>query len=111
MEFVKYHPLRWYTLGRLNNRTHRKLLVVDGAVGFTGGVGIADNWLGNAQDPDHWRDSHFMLQGAGRRRRCRPRSWTTGSKTRATVLHGDHYFPPLEPAGTQIGAGVLELGG
>jgi len=47
----KYHPLRWYNLGRLNNRTHRKLLVVDGTVGFTGGVGIADNWLGNAEDP------------------------------------------------------------
>ena len=50
-ELCKYHPLRWYTIGRMNNRTHRKLLVVDGRVGFTGGVGIADNWLGHAQDP------------------------------------------------------------
>ena len=59
----RYHPLRWYTLARLNNRTHRKLLVVDGRVGFTGGVGIADEWLGNAQDQKHWRDTHFRLEG------------------------------------------------
>ena len=63
VEVEKYHPLRWYNLGRLNNRTHRKLLVVDGTVGFTGGVGIADHWLGHAQDPEHWRDSHFRLEG------------------------------------------------
>jgi cardiolipin synthase len=60
---VKYHPLRWYHLNRLNNRTHRKLLVVDGRVGFTGGVGIADVWRGDAQDPEHWRDTHFRVEG------------------------------------------------
>ena len=43
----------------MNNRTHRKMLVVDGRVGFTGGVGIADQWRGSAQDADHWRDTHF----------------------------------------------------
>ncbi len=59
----KYHPLRWYTLGRMNNRTHRKLLVVDGQVGFTGGVGIADKWMGDAEDEEHWRDSHYRLEG------------------------------------------------
>jgi cardiolipin synthase len=58
-----YHPLRWYNLGRINNRTHRKLLVVDGEIGFTGGVGIADNWDGDADNPDHWRDSHYELRG------------------------------------------------
>src|SRR5688572_856696 len=63
---VKYHPLHWNNLGRLNNRTHRKLLVIDGQVGFTGGVGIADNWLGNAQDPYHWRDSQSNALAACR---------------------------------------------
>ena len=63
VEIKKYHPLRWYNLSRMNNRTHRKLLVVDGTIGFTGGVGIADQWLGNAQDEDHWRDSHYRLEG------------------------------------------------
>jgi cardiolipin synthase A/B len=60
VEIQKYHPLHWSQLGRLNNRTHRKLLVVDGRVGFTGGVGIAEQWTGDAQDPGHWRDTHFQ---------------------------------------------------
>jgi cardiolipin synthase len=59
----RYHPLHWYHLGRINNRTHRKLLIVDGRIGFTGGVGIADNWDGDADSPGHWRDSHYRLQG------------------------------------------------
>src|SRR5690606_2818248 len=59
VEVELYHPLRWYNLGRVNNRTHRKLLVVDGRIGFTGGVGIADQWLGDATHADHWRDSHY----------------------------------------------------
>ena len=59
----RFHPLRWYNLGRMNNRTHRKLLIVDGHIGFTGGVGIADIWQGNAQSSEHWRDSHYRLEG------------------------------------------------
>ena len=47
----RYRPLHWYNLGRLNNRTHRKLLVVDGTVGFTGGVGIADTGTGTRRTP------------------------------------------------------------
>nr|MBA2564657.1 cardiolipin synthase B [Gemmatimonadota bacterium] len=58
-----FHPIRWYTLRRLNNRTHRKVLVVDRQVGFTGGVGIAEEWTGDAQDADHWRDDHFRVTG------------------------------------------------
>ena len=60
---VRFHRPHWYTLARMNNRTHRKLLIVDGTVGFTGGVGIADEWLGDAQDPEHWRDSHYRIEG------------------------------------------------
>ena len=48
VQVERYHPLHWYHLARMNNRTHRKLLIVDGEVGFTGGVGIADNWDGDA---------------------------------------------------------------
>src|SRR5690606_27561547 len=58
-----FRPLRWYNVGRMNNRTHRKLLVIDGRIGFTGGVGIADQWNGDAGDPDHWRDIHFRAEG------------------------------------------------
>lgn len=95
---VRYHPLRWYNLGRLNNRTHRKLLVVDGRVGFTGGVGIADEWKGDAQDPHHWRDSHFRVEGpvVAQMQAGFMDNWI---ETRAEVLHGEDYFPALEPVG------------
>jgi cardiolipin synthase A/B len=58
---------KWYTLEELNYRTHRKILVVDGAVAFTGGVGLADHWLGNAQDADHWRDTMVRVEGPSAR--------------------------------------------
>ncbi len=98
VEVVKYHPLRWYNLGRLNNRTHRKLLVVDGRVGFTGGVGIADNWLGNAEDEEHWRDSHFRLEGpaVAQMQTAFMDNWI---EARGEVLHSDRYFPELHPVG------------
>jgi cardiolipin synthase len=54
---------KWYSLEELNYRTHRKILVVDGQVGFTGGVGLDDQWLGNAQDKDHWRDTMVRIEG------------------------------------------------
>jgi cardiolipin synthase len=60
---VSFNPSQWYGLEELNYRTHRKILVVDGAVGLTGGVGVADYWLGNAQDADHWRDTHVRMRG------------------------------------------------
>lgn len=98
VEILKYHPLRWYHLSRMNNRTHRKLLVVDGKVGFTGGVGIADNWLGNAQDADHWRDSHFRIEGpaVAQMQAAFMDNWI---ETSGAVLHGEEYFPQFEPVG------------
>ncbi len=95
----RYRPLHWYNLGRMNNRTHRKLLVVDGRVGFTGGVGIADQWQGRAQDPDHWRDMHFRVEGpaVAQMQAAFNDNWI---KVTGEVLNGDGYFPPLRPAGT-----------
>ncbi len=61
--FQRFNPPVWYTLENVNYRTHRKILVVDGEVGFTGGVGFADHWLGNAQDTDHWRDTQIRIRG------------------------------------------------
>ena len=100
VDVQRYHPLRWYTIGRLNNRTHRKLLVVDGRIGFTGGVGIADNWQGHAQDPNHWRDMHFKVEGpvVAQMQAAFLDNWV---KTTGNVLHGDAYFPKLEPAGEE----------
>jgi cardiolipin synthase len=53
----------WYTLEELNYRTHRKILVVDGRVAFTGGAGVGDHWLGHAQDTNHWRDTMVRVEG------------------------------------------------
>ncbi len=96
VEIEKYHPPHWTHLGRLNNRTHRKLLVVDGRIGFTGGVGIAEQWTGAAQDPDHWRDTHFQVEGpvVAQMQAVFMDNWI---KTSGAVLHGAEYFPPLAP--------------
>jgi cardiolipin synthase len=98
VEVHQYRPLKWYNLGRLNNRTHRKLLVVDGSVAFTGGVGIADQWEGHAQDPEHWRDLHFRIRGpvVAQVQAAFNDNWI---KTTGVVLNGADYFPPLERVG------------
>jgi cardiolipin synthase len=94
----KFHEPAWYHLDRMNNRTHRKVLVVDGKVGFTGGVGIADVWSGNAQDPDHWRDTHFRAEGpvVAQMQAVFMDNWI---KVSGEVLHGIEYFPPLAKCG------------
>ncbi len=99
IEVERYHPLRWYNLGHINNRTHRKVLVIDGTVGFTGGVGIADQWTGHAEDPDHWRDMHFRVDGpvVAQMQTAFLDNWI---KTTGRVLHGDAYFPALTACGT-----------
>ena len=98
VEVEHFHPLKWYHLARMNNRTHRKLLVVDGRIGFTGGVGIADNWDGNAESPKHWRDSHYRIEGpaVAQMQAAFLDNWI---KTTGTVLQGDAYFPELEEPG------------
>jgi cardiolipin synthase len=98
VDIRKYHALHWFTLDRLNNRTHRKILVTDGKVGFTGGVGIADEWSGHAQDKDHWRDTHFRLEGpaVAQMQAAFNDNWL---KVSGEVLDGDDYFPAEKPMG------------
>jgi cardiolipin synthase len=100
VEVERYHEPKWYSINRLNNRTHRKLLVVDGRVGFTGGVGIADKWSGNAQDADHWRDTHYRIEGpaVAQMQAAFTDNWT---KITGRVLHTSDYFPALAPVGKQ----------
>lgn len=94
----RFHPLRWYNLGRMNNRTHRKLLIVDGRIGFTGGVGVADLWQGDAESSEHWRDSHYQLEGpaVAQMQAAFIDNWI---KTTGNVLQGEEYFPALAPSG------------
>jgi cardiolipin synthase len=58
-----YQPLAWYTLKRLNNRTHRDLLIVDGETGFVGGIGVADYWVGPPGRGRPWRDTMVRVTG------------------------------------------------
>jgi cardiolipin synthase A/B len=101
VEIVPYRPLRWYSIDRLNNRTHHKLLIVDGRVGFTGGVGVADQWLGHAQDKDHWRDSHFRVEGpvAAQLQAAFLDNWI---ESEGHVLDSPAYFPRLEAVGPDL---------
>ena len=98
VKFRYFHPLSWYSLDRLNNRTHRKLLIVDGRVGLTGGAGIADAWDGNAQRPDHWRDMEFRVAGpvASQMQAVFEDNWIT---TTGEVLLGTDYYPRQTPEG------------
>lgn len=98
VEIRRFRPLRWYNLHRMNHRTHRKLLVVDGRVGFTGGVGIADPWRGRAQGPEYWRDSHYRVEGpaVSQMQAIFIDNWR---KVSGELLHGDAYFPPLRAVG------------
>lgn len=101
VQVVRFRPVRWYTLTRVNNRTHRKLLIVDGRIGFTGGVGVGDEWLGDARQPEEWRDTHYrvtgpvvaMMQGAF------SDNWVEDT---SEILQGPRHFPPLEPAGEMV---------
>jgi cardiolipin synthase len=95
----RFHQPHWYNLARMNNRTHRKLLVVDGKVGFTGGVGIAPAWTGNGQDADHWRDSHFRAEGpvVAQMQSTFLDNWL---KVTGQVKHGEDYFPAIGAAGS-----------
>jgi cardiolipin synthase len=93
---AKFRPLKAYAIRRLNNRTHRKLLVADGRVGMTGGVGIAEEWTGDAQDPDHWRDTHVRVTGPVVRhlQGAFAENWLEAT---GDALVGDEYLPALDP--------------
>ena len=102
---VKYHRSFFPDPRRYNNRTHRKLLIVDGKIAFIGGAGISDLWSGNADSPKHWRDNHYRVTGpvVAQLQASFMSSWL---KTRGSVLHGDDYFPPLENTGSSLAQAI-----
>jgi len=100
-EVVKYHSIFWLDPRRYNHRTHRKLLIVDGTTAFVGGAGISDDWNGNADSPQHWRDNHYEVTGpvVAQLQAIFMANWL---KTRGHLLHGDDYFPPLTSTGPAV---------
>ena len=93
-----YNPIRWYTFGRFNNRTHRKSLIVDGRIAFTGGAGIADHWRGNARGPDEWRDIQVRLEGPAvvPLQTGFAHNW---QQTTGELISGERYYPEIDPVG------------
>jgi cardiolipin synthase len=93
-----YHPPSWYHLGRLNNRTHRKILVVDGKIGFTGGVGMGVEWCDGIDGLPPWRENHYKAEGpvVAQMQAVFVDNWI---KATGRVLHGADYFPKLSTAG------------
>jgi cardiolipin synthase len=98
VEVVKYHSIFWLDPRRYNHRTHRKLLIIDGKIAFIGGADISDEWMGNADSPQHWRDNHYQVTGpvVAQVQAIFMANWL---KTRGTMLHGADYFPPLASTG------------
>ena len=97
-KFAYYHPTHSWRLDRTNRRSHRRVLVVDGKIGFTGSAAFSDRWAGHAQDPDHWRDMHARLEGpiVAQLQSAFQGHWI---KTYREALTGAGQFPPLVSAG------------
>jgi cardiolipin synthase A/B len=93
-----YNPIHWFSIGRFNHRTHRKSLIIDGRVAFTGGAGIADHWSGHAQDEKHWRDMNIRVEGPAviPLQTGFAQNWL---ETTGELVSGDRYYPPIEPTG------------
>ena len=96
-----YKPLRIYSLYKVGHRTHRRIVTVDGRIGFCGGFAIDDRWGGNARNPSEWRDTNVRVEGPvlAQLQHVFLEDWvhTTGE-----VLHGPRHFPTLEPAGSTL---------
>lgn len=97
-----FRPPKPYAVRRLVNRTHRRVLVADGRVGMTGGVGIAEEWEGDAEDPEHWRDTHVRIRGPVVRglQGAFVENWLEAT---GEVLAGPDYLPDLDPVSDENG--------
>ena len=98
-KFAYYHPTHSWRVDRTNRRSHRRVLVVDGKIAFTGGVGFAAKWGGHAQDPQHWRDTQLRVQGplVAKLQSAFQQHWI---KCFGEALSGAAQFPQLSPAGS-----------
>jgi cardiolipin synthase len=99
VKLARFHPIRFSNLGRLNNRDHRKLMIIDGRIGYIGGYGIAQEWTGHAQDKKHWRDSGLRVTGpiVNRMQGAFCENWVEET---GEIPAGDRYFPHTQPTGT-----------
>ena len=100
-----FRPIQPWMLDVINRRSHRRILVVDGKVGFTGGVGIAKMWEGNADSPEHWRDTQVRLEGpaVAEMQSAFQENW---GEVTGELLVGEKFFPGLAQVGNVLAAVV-----
>ena len=93
-----FRSIQWFTWAKYNHRTHRKLLIVDGKLAFTGGVGIADEWDGKGDSPTHWRDTHVRILGpaVAAVQAAFVDNWNEAT---GELPIREKYFPELSPVG------------
>jgi cardiolipin synthase len=98
VKVAHFHPIRVSNLGRLNNRDHRKLVILDGRIGYTGGFGFADEWTGNAQDKNHFRDTALRIEGpvVNRLQAAFSENWIEET---GEIPADDRFFPKIAPTG------------
>jgi len=101
----KYRPVRLFTIYKVGKRTHRKILVVDGRIAYTGGLGIDDRWLGNARNTREWRDTQVRVEGpvAAQMQAIFSEDWTF---TTGEILAGDEFYPQIHPAGNVLAQAI-----
>ncbi len=99
VRFVRFHSFSLANLGRMNNRDHRKEAIIDGRIGYIGGYGFAEEWTGNGQDKDHWRDAGLRVEGpiVGRLQAAFAENWIEET---GEIMAGEKYFPHLAAAGS-----------
>ena len=90
----QYNKPRWHSLARVDNRTHRELLIVDGRVGFIGGAGIADQWFKSSEKHPRWRDTMVRVEGDAVPNLLATfaENWLT---SHGEILAGPRYFPEI----------------
>jgi cardiolipin synthase A/B len=98
VKFAYYHPMSSWRVDRTNRRSHRRILVIDGNLGFTGAAGFDKRWSGHAQDKDHWRDLQMRIEGplVAAMQAAFQEHWV---KMFGEALTGAHQFPALPAAG------------
>ncbi len=101
----RYRPLRLFSIYKVGKRTHRKILVVDGRIAYTGGLGIEKEWLGNARNTKEWRDTQVRVEGpvAAQMQALFSEDWTY---TTGEILAGDKFYPAIPPAGPMLAQAI-----
>ena len=99
VKLVTFHPLAFANIGRINNRDHRKIAIIDGRIGHIGGYGISEEWTGHAQDKKHWRDTGLRIEGptVNRMQGAFSENWIEQT---GEIVAGERYFPRPSAVGT-----------